>query len=737
MRPNRLEVSNFLAYRDCELDLSEIHIACLVGENGAGKSSLLDAITWALWGKARGRRDADLIRLGADDMTVALDFYHTGHRYRVIRAREKSGRSTTGSLTLMEATHDGDWFDVARGQSIREAQQVIDTIIGLDYDTFVNTAFLRQGKADTFTTQTPAKRKAVLREILRLQDWEGYERAVLDSAKDLRRETDSNRGKIELLDESIALREDIERECETARGVEAEAQARADSLQSELDALAEDRMLLSETLTQLEAAWQAEAASTNRIESLAKAISTGRGRLEADADLIARREEIESGYERLTSLRETHQTLAAKGRRHAELNAEIARHEAEIDKAEQLLQHKATMRHESAIRLEQERNALILRDDAPVVCPECGQPLDEAAQAEMKERRAAELAAAEAKLKRAITLLDSARMQLSMKDYAETARSRLMRAQQAQTELAHDEDRLHQVSDEISELGGMLQLYPRLTAALAGKEKLEAELARLGQQIEEAEAELKSHQTQIGALSETRAGLETKLECLPALRSDHENAVQTLERARRLLIKAEEARADIDAKAQRRDAIVAENEAAEFRLVNYDDLAAAFGPNGVPLMVIKSVTREIEHEANAVLERISNGAMSVRLRTERELVSGGVAEALDIQISDALGVRDYEMYSGGEAFKVDVAIRIGLSKVLARRAGAKLRTLFVDEGFGSQDIYGRERLAQTITALRPDFDLILVVTHLEELRDHFDTHIHVTKRASGSVVEVA
>ncbi len=67
-------------------------------------------------------------------------------------------------------------------------------------------------------------------------------------------------------------------------------------------------------------------------------------------------------------------------------------------------------------------------------------------------------------------------------------------------------------------------------------------------------------------------------------------------------------------------------------------------------------------------------------------------ETLDIQISDGAGVRDYEMYSGGEAFRVNFAIRLALSEVLAQRKGARLQTLVIDEGFGSQDIQGRQRL---------------------------------------------
>ena len=56
MIPLRLKLENFLSYRDAvELDLQGVEVACLCGDNGHGKTALLDAITWALWGGARGR----------------------------------------------------------------------------------------------------------------------------------------------------------------------------------------------------------------------------------------------------------------------------------------------------------------------------------------------------------------------------------------------------------------------------------------------------------------------------------------------------------------------------------------------------------------------------------------------------------------------------------------------------------------------------------------------------------
>jgi exonuclease SbcC len=74
--------------------------------------------------------------------------------------------------------------------------------------------------------------------------------------------------------------------------------------------------------------------------------------------------------------------------------------------------------------------------------------------------------------------------------------------------------------------------------------------------------------------------------------------------------------------------------------------------------------------------------------------------------------------------------------VLAQRAGASLQTLVIDEGFGSQDDIGRQRLVEAINLVKDDFAKILVITHIDSLKDAFDTRIEVTKTPQGSVIQV-
>jgi exonuclease SbcC len=129
--------------------------------------------------------------------------------------------------------------------------------------------------------------------------------------------------------------------------------------------------------------------------------------------------------------------------------------------------------------------------------------------------------------------------------------------------------------------------------------------------------------------------------------------------------------------------------------------------------------------------------MHVRFDTLRENKKGTVRETLDIKISDELGTRNYEMFSGGEAFRIDFAIRIALSRLLARRAGAPLPTLIIDEGFGTQDSTGMEKLIEAINSIQGDFDKILVITHMADLKDVFPTRIDVSKTSDGSTITVS
>lgn len=168
----------------------------------------------------------------------------------------------------------------------------------------------------------------------------------------------------------------------------------------------------------------------------------------------------------------------------------------------------------------------------------------------------------------------------------------------------------------------------------------------------------------------------------------------------------------------------------------FAELAEAFGKKGVQAMLIDTAIPQIEDEANRLLGRMTDGQMHLSLDTQRDTKKGDTVETLEIKIADALGTRAYDAFSGGEAMRVNFAVRIALSRLLARRAGARLETLVIDEGFGALDALGRERMVEAITSVQDDFRRIIVITHIDELKDRFPAQIEVRKTQAGSRWEI-
>jgi exonuclease SbcC len=155
--------------------------------------------------------------------------------------------------------------------------------------------------------------------------------------------------------------------------------------------------------------------------------------------------------------------------------------------------------------------------------------------------------------------------------------------------------------------------------------------------------------------------------------------------------------------------------------------------------MIENLLPQLEAEANYLLGRLSHHQLHLRFVTQRASKGNQDKriETLDILIADAQGTRPYETYSGGEAFRINFALRLALARILAQRSGMALQLLMIDEGFGSQDPQGCDHLVAAINAIAPDFACILVVTHMPRLREAFPTRLDITKTAQGSHITLS
>jgi len=191
MIPIKLQLKNFLSYgSDIQtIDFSTYPFICLSGKNGHGKSALLDAITWAIWGQARKiagtvKADQGLLRLGQTQMMVCLDFECNRTVYRIKREFAQTYGKPYAALEFGIVNTQTDTVTPLTDKTIRSTQETIERTIHLDFDSFVNSAFLRQGQSNEFSKKSPQERKEILANILGLNRYEGIRRRAMDHAKE-------------------------------------------------------------------------------------------------------------------------------------------------------------------------------------------------------------------------------------------------------------------------------------------------------------------------------------------------------------------------------------------------------------------------------------------------------------------------------------------------------------------------------------------------------------------------
>ena len=860
MVPLHLRLYNFLSYQgETELDLCGIHVGCLSGDNGNGKSALLDAVTWALWGWARGRKYGtggaspdELVHQGQTDMEVTLTFAAGEAVYRMVRKHSKGGgrRGAARMVDLQAAT--GDSFRSLTEGSVAETEAQVQRLLRMSYDTFVSSAFLLQGEADRFTTSKPAQRKETLAEILGLSLYERLQ----DRARERVREHDG-----------LLLRNQLDRE-----GVERELAARptVEAALDEARRMLEGHAPLLATARAEEAALEARVTALDRVqeeadrlqnvvaqrldeaERLESQAGQARARVDELEAVLAQREEIYHGATMLTDAREQLQELDNEQQRDASLERQAMQFEHAIAQAADRLsaeadrlrdrtdrelrprvergrsardalagaaeaeagvqrQRKAVQAQRTEVEdvvrtierleadnqrlrseMEELRGGYDMLREGETHCPLCGTPLGadglehlrqererqglqrkeqflkndaearalaptrkqmeaglskaEADLQEAERRHATRLAelqrevlegkTSEAELASVTQELDALMRRIDSEGFAQEERRELAAVLARRTAVAYDAGYHAEVRQTVRD-------YERFADLARDLRNADERLPQEREAFTEFTSLAGSRRSEAGEARQRLAGIAGQLEDAPAQhealdakrgeRLSLEARVAELQGEERLRALQLEQLAAREAELAALQETHGEQQAAR---ASYGVLVDAFGRGGIQALLIEAALPELEAQANDLLARLTDHRMTLSLETQRQSRSGNVSETLEIRIADELGTRSYELFSGGEAFRIDFALRVALAKLLASRAGAPLRTLFLDEGFGTQDPGGRERLVEAIQTIQDEFDLILVVTHIEEMKEAFPVRIDVSKDDSGSSLQV-
>ena len=902
MIPLKLELKNFLSYgsQTQTIDFGNHSLICLSGKNGNGKSALLDAMTWVLWGQARKtsgtvKADAGLMRLGQTQMMVSLEFLCDGNRYRVRREYAKTYGKPYAALDIELFDESKEKFFPLTDKTIRKSQEQIEKIIGLDFETFVNSAFLRQGMSDEFSKKSPKERKQILGSILGLGLYDQLNQKSLDrvraysdekkfleklqetGSQELSKEEEVTKKLCEIKSAMTQL-DDRQKKLELERdGQEKERHRfsgemhRFDALERRKLELEEDSKLKKEKFRLLYLEWKEFHRKSLLMpdrDSLEKKRDGLRGQelkfRTVQQEVFAKQEEllkIQGKYQKLYGdlkrgleiglqlqklkvetkgfgLKQTETLLVQKKSASEDLKEKQKRLEKEIFglKKDLSVFEKFSKEYEAIKRQFEKRRIFYqnfvqrgnwlsgqLRELANKktaigqpenpACPVCEQVLTVQRKKFLSQRftvdeclysrRVTRVKAVLSRLK--ILLVDQHREVERMGFERERFQQALIRSESNEkllseiiekiekcdleiemqkVQVAHmkseqkkeskklenlektieenldkdqdvialksridalnkeigkkeiDRSLLTKISEELSQLEGLL------------KEDLSEKNLNDGQRERKMRAggiieELRRYKKEEEKLSKALVGLnKAKGQQEALLKEINKNKIdqkELLDEKGRIALQIgqleseakhiERLKRGIGERQKKIEEITSE-------IDDYQELAKAFGKNGIQALLIEDAIPEIENEANELLSKLTENQSQVFIESLRDLKSGGVRESLDIHISDSVGIRPYEMFSGGEAFRIDFALRIAISKLLARRAGATLQTLIIDEGFGSQDEEGLQRLMDALYSIQNDFSRIIVVSHLPVFKDNFPIHFQIQKTPSGSMISV-
>lgn len=857
MIPLRLTLENFMCYRQGlpTLNLENVHVACLSGDNGNGKTALLDSITWVLWGKARARTQEELIHQGQTSMSVELDFLANDQEYRVTRVHSRSRGSGSGKTELNLAVLNENQPTSIMGNTIRDTEQQIINLLHMDYDTFVSTSYLRQGDADRFTKSNPADRKQILADVLSLDYYQELETAAKEKAKELQAQIDKNDTALEIHSSELSDKKSVVDVIRTTNAAIELLAPQVKTLEEHLTKLSATIENANRDREQSKTFKSSVSLATKEIKQAEEQEKTLSLELLELKNLISRSDEITEGKtnldlnsKELSKLEQNLRNVRALEKKSADISQAIAVEEEsitvelgilktrmnsemlpavseipnikqEIESREHALtalkskepelesiEAKISLLGEEKNQLELENISLMnqmtetrkrfdILEESDASCPVCNQNLalegkshlqnelklvgekskksyevnsqkiselqaSLSAQSEIitskrkliqdeENRHNTEVISSKTKLiqldkiEQELTTIRNTIKSIESKkinnDFSIENRKELRFVQSQIKEIGYDEETHKLLLDNETSHQKYLQLYNQLENAENRKSEIDQfrhsnriliqnrkeqvniwrkELEQIDTRLEQSEENLQISKEVSQNLQYKRSELQTSLSKRDILK----DRLLTIEKTEAEVVKL---RNRITSCRQEKD--------------SYDELTAAFGRNGIQAFMIERAVPQIQEIANELLSKLTDNRMAIKLELRDgrlDRLTGVPSEELDIRVSDEVGTRSYETFSGGEAFRIDFTLRIALSKLLASRSGAPLPILFIDEGFGSQDSKGQERLTEAIQSVQTEFEKIIVITHVEQMKESFEEQIEVFKTDEGATFRI-
>jgi len=693
-----LSIWDFLSHKESHFSFSDPCRILIDGKSGAGKTAIVEAIVWCLFGRARVD-NRFLVRKGAKSAVVELDLFGK-NGVKIQRSVDQSGKQ---KLSVGIALKKGEEFKPLEVSGLRNIQEWIEKkLLHASYALFVNSIAYPQDGTESFILQSASKRKELLLEILGANDFDFYyERA---------------KRRLALEDEAlIRLRTKSAEQCEMQEQGK-NASQRVDELLEQIKECEEHLNALNGQIYASRGIQEGVKALRIEVGTLSRELSLKKEtfqRVERQRGVLLNLVEKDADQDVAARLEKAHEEYGELNKELGEFQKSMRAFEAWEEKRKRIVQEHQVRMGRFPENLESEiemyRGRLEKLEGSDYKCKACGAPVPQLEKNVLEQRAFFEQA-----IKEREALIREREEKL---EYFQESLKALGDPPKNVMDVFNERER------RIAELSSEEEAWKLREERLKTSENLLKELNDLSNDLERFRGEVQEAEKK---LEERKTELEEQLAVEKTLtiaekEKEFKEVESEMKKMQRLLGE-QMMLVDLFKKAcEEIKKIEAEQRERKEKKEALEAVKEAFSPRGLKTLFIDSMVPKLEEEINEVLGKLSD--FRVEIETQRDNATGdGVVEGLFINIIDERGNKlEFNSYSGGERLKIIVSISEALASL------QKIGFRIVDELFIGLDNESTEQFVEVLNSIQNRFSQFFVISHLQTIKDLFAEKIEVRK----------